>query len=64
MFETEAKSKMLIVKPYRVTRGRVNAQVLIDISNVINLASDADEAVRGIRAIVGNVNFGLKGPAA
>lgn len=64
MFETESKSKMLIVKPYKVTRGRVSAQVLIDISNVINLADDADEAVRGIRAIVGNVNFGLKGTTA
>lgn len=51
---------LVVVKPYRVTRGRVSAQVLIDIQNV--LVADMPEGGResALRAIFNNINWGLK----
>lgn len=55
-----ATKRLMIIKPYRVSRGRVSAQVLIDITNAMTMAEDNAEALSCVRAIISNVNFGLK----
>lgn len=56
------RNVLIVVKPYRVRRGRVNAQVLIDIHNMLSAGIDAEDSVYGINQILKAVDFGLGKP--
>ncbi len=52
--------QFMIIRPYRVTRGRVNAQILIDVDNMLKSDMQPAAKLSAVRQILGNVNWGLK----